>query len=126
MNKSAFLDTSKVENRFPELNEMMLPAPALNISRTGVYGYNWDDPRGQDPHPFQDSEQQRYVYSGELYNMNDIKRNGQCQPLSTEVRAFSTSRLTDPPFKGRIIAPLTHRQSRNTDGASPSFSSLLC
>ena len=53
MNGSAFQDTFEViEGEFPELNEALLPAPALNISAFYLddyilYGHDWTDPRGQ-------------------------------------------------------------------------------
>ncbi|MBE3046697.1 hypothetical protein IMZ48_30030 [Candidatus Bathyarchaeota archaeon] len=91
MDRSAFQEESKVrEGEFPELEETPLPAPALNISafyvrdNNRLYGNNWTDTRGQQQ-PFQDEDQQRYVYSNKPYSTDDIEKDGRCQPLSTDV-----------------------------------------
>ena len=90
MDRSAFPDKSNVRlGGFPELEEALLPAPALNISAfyigtENVYGYRWTDPRIQ-RRPFMDPGQQKYVYGNKSYSTDMVKKNGRCRPLSSDV-----------------------------------------
>ncbi|KAG7057498.1 nad dependent epimerase dehydratase [Colletotrichum scovillei] len=65
-----------------------IPAPALNISASGlpsyrdlIYGWNWTDPR-TGLMPFQDENNLTYTAGNETYSKEYMKAYGSCQPMS--------------------------------------------
>ncbi|KAK1655158.1 hypothetical protein BDP81DRAFT_337055 [Colletotrichum phormii] len=77
-----------LENKNTTWMNKTMPAPALNISTSGLppyrnllYGWNWTDPR-TGLKPFENEKNLTYIAGNETYSKEYMKAYGSCQPMS--------------------------------------------
>ncbi|KAK1673443.1 hypothetical protein BDP55DRAFT_695443 [Colletotrichum godetiae] len=89
-----------LENKNTTWMNKTMPAPALNISASGLpsyrnllYGWNWTDPRTS-LKPFENGKNLTYTAGNETYSKEYMKAYGSCQPMSDHGMGADAGRET--------------------------------